>query len=87
MALQIISEEHTMNEVDASSVSPAATLHPEVTTAIPDDHMVPAEDIRVWIDPLDATQEYTGQSILQQTLTIMSQLQGRVRHYIQQFII
>ncbi|XP_050723397.1 Golgi-resident adenosine 3',5'-bisphosphate 3'-phosphatase-like isoform X2 [Eriocheir sinensis] len=57
--IKIISEEHNLNEVDVSSVSPAATLHPEVTTAIPDDQMVPAEDIRVWIDPLDATQEYT----------------------------
>lgn len=59
---QIISEEHSLSDVDVSSVSPAALLHPEVTASIAEDQMVPAEDIRVWIDPLDATQEYTGYS-------------------------
>ncbi|KAG0730226.1 Inositol monophosphatase 3 [Chionoecetes opilio] len=57
--IKIISEEHSLSDVDVSSVSPAALLHPEVTAAVAEDQMVPAEDIRVWIDPLDATQEYT----------------------------
>lgn len=58
-AIKIISEEHSLSDVDVSSVSPAALIHPEVTAAIVEDQMVPAGDIRVWIDPLDATQEYT----------------------------
>ncbi|XP_064104569.1 putative inositol monophosphatase 3 isoform X3 [Macrobrachium nipponense] len=65
----VISEEHDKSNVDASTVSPAATFNVEVESTIVDDDSIPAEDIRVWIDPLDATQEYTEN--LKQYVTTM----------------
>ncbi|XP_064104567.1 inositol monophosphatase 3-like isoform X1 [Macrobrachium nipponense] len=67
--VEVISEEHDKSNVDASTVSPAATFNVEVESTIVDDDSIPAEDIRVWIDPLDATQEYTEN--LKQYVTTM----------------
>ncbi|XP_042231976.1 inositol monophosphatase 3-like isoform X2 [Homarus americanus] len=57
-SLEIISEEHSVS-VDTSKIPPASTHNLEVISVITDDIVVPAQDIQVWIDPLDATQEYT----------------------------
>ena len=39
---------------------PANRHRPDVKDVIITDEKVPAKDITVWIDPLDATKEYTG---------------------------
>jgi inositol monophosphatase 3 len=58
---QIISEEN-IKESDCKNLS----YHGDDPDGIPNlsplnDQLVPAEDITVWIDPLDATKEFTGQ--------------------------
>lgn len=61
--LQIISEEDS--ESVRCTESPFFDLDPTVLHAatLPDED-VHVDDITVWIDPLDATQEYTGSVIL-----------------------
>lgn len=57
----IISEEDSIGK-ECPDVNPFE-LDPTVIDEIiqlPDDHLVAADDVTVWIDPLDATQEYTG---------------------------
>ncbi len=60
--LKIISEEDS-ESVKCSDV-PLFDLDPTVLheVSLPDED-VHVNDITVWIDPLDATQEYTGSSI------------------------
>lgn len=55
--LKIISEEDSAKCSDV----PLFDLDPTVLHAatLPDEY-VPVEDVTVWLDPLDATQEYTG---------------------------
>lgn len=59
--INLISEEDTVNK-HCSDVS-SFELDPMVLdedVQLSDEHVVPIDDVTIWIDPLDATQEYTG---------------------------
>jgi inositol monophosphatase 3 len=56
----VISEEHERKPVDFKSIPDPTRQLDEVDEVIASDQMVPMKDVTVWIDPLDATQEYYG---------------------------
>lgn len=57
----IISEEDSqLNDCRDSSHFELDPTVIEEDIPLPDDYLISANDITVWIDPLDATQEYTG---------------------------
>ncbi|XP_002737574.1 inositol monophosphatase 3-like [Saccoglossus kowalevskii] len=67
--LKVISEEHDSG-VDTTGVETPNKELPEVSNAIGTDDYVPIEKIAVWIDPLDATQEYT-ENLVQYVTTMV----------------
>lgn len=57
--IKVVSEEHDNKPVDFNQISGVNTKLPEVDDVIHSDQSIPVSDIAIWIDPLDATQEYT----------------------------
>jgi len=57
--INVISEEHDEVEVDMSKIPDASIHNTEVEEKVTTDEELPADEVAVWIDPLDATQEYT----------------------------
>jgi len=62
--VKVISEEHEENPAVAEVPFPVETNNQVLENfKNSENDLVNAEDVAVWIDPLDATQEYTGKEI------------------------
>jgi len=67
--ITVISEEHGEAVVDLTNIPQADIHNKEVEQLIGASYEVPVDEVAVWIDPLDATQEYTEN--LQEYVTTM----------------
>jgi len=67
--VMVISEEHGDVDVDLTKIQKANINNDEVDKLIGAGYEVPIDEVSVWIDPLDATQEYTEN--LQEYVTTM----------------
>jgi len=67
-ALNLVSEEHEEESIEG--VVPPSLFHPDVQKVLKSDPYISAKDITVWVDPLDATKEYTER--LTQYVTVMA---------------
>ncbi|WAR22717.1 IMPA3-like protein, partial [Mya arenaria] len=62
--MNVVSEEHEKKPPSFSSI-PDVDLHlQEVLAGVQEDQSIPISQITVWIDPLDATQEWVGHAAL-----------------------
>ncbi|XP_046543444.1 inositol monophosphatase 3-like [Haliotis rubra] len=57
--LRVMSEEHDTEPVDLTTIPNVNKELKEVTDIVQSDQSIPMNSIAIWIDPLDATQEYT----------------------------
>lgn len=72
--IHVVSEEKTESP-DMSTIHAPHLRNREVDRIITEDHMYNADDITIWIDPLDATQEYT-ESLTQYVTTMVCIVKG-----------
>lgn len=59
----MISEEHDTSSLDSSTIAAANTRDTDIERQVVTDNVIFMKDVQVWIDPLDATKEYTGDII------------------------
>jgi hypothetical protein len=62
--LQVISEESDIRPVSFRLIDNVNSYNEEVEKLVKSDMSVPFHSVSVWVDPLDATQEYKGKCIL-----------------------
>lgn len=67
--VDVVSEESDPQPIDMNEIKMPSLHNEEVEDIVTSDTLVPIEDVDVWIDPLDATQEYTEN--LRQYVTTM----------------
>jgi len=72
--IHVVSEEKT-EKPDMSTIAGPHLRNREVDRIITEDKMYKADDITIWIDPLDATQEYT-ESLTQYVTTMVCIVAG-----------
>lgn len=58
--LRVISEEHDVDDYGRTTPSFGHEYLASISSVIPKDEELLTSDLTVWIDPLDATKEYTG---------------------------
>jgi len=68
--INVISEEHDVVPQDLSKIKLPSYTNEEVDSIVSTDITAPSDTISVWIDPLDATQEYT-ENLLEYVTTMV----------------
>ncbi|KAG8198926.1 hypothetical protein JTE90_015134 [Oedothorax gibbosus] len=74
--IKVISEEHDGNELQPHDVGPPVSSWLPVDN-FAEDVFIPTKDILVWIDPLDATQEYTENLVQYVTTLVCVAVKGK----------